>query len=214
MSLANLCTKYRNTYLSKTNTATDPIIQFIIWFSEAFSAKIHTPNAMSVSTVDLYGKPSSRTVLLKQVNINGFMWFSNYHSQKGQEIKLQPYVALLFYWAELERQVRIEGKITRITAHESDIYFTNRPLFHQFSAIASQQSKPINNRKTLEKKFYTVQKNYHRTLTKLHRPNYWGGYQVFHNKIEFWQGRASRLHDRIIYTRTCNNIWKKQRLQP
>lgn len=211
MSIINLRKEYRLASLLETDVNADPIVQFLIWFNEAVQAKIPEPNAMSVSTVGDNGKPSSRIVLLKKVDATSFTWFSNYQSRKGQEITLHPHIALLFYWAKLERQIRIEGKTERITAIENDAYFASRPLLSQLGAIASNQSQPITNRKILEEKFISLEKQY--GILPI-RPNHWGGYRVFPERIEFWQGRPSRLHDRIVYIRSTNNVWDKQRLQP
>jgi pyridoxamine 5'-phosphate oxidase len=150
-------------------------------------------------------------VLLKQVDASGFTWFTNYHSRKGQEIAQHPYVALLFHWVELERQVRVEGKIERVSAAESDAYFSSRPLKSQLGAIASQQSQLVDRRETLEQQFAATEQQYGSHPL---RPEHWGGYRVVPEYIEFWQGRPSRLHDRVVYTRAADGSWLRQRLQP
>lgn len=211
MSIADLRSEYSRASLSELDVAADPIVQFSTWFDEALSAQIPEPNSMSVSTVDGDGKPSSRIVLLKHVDSRGFTWFTNYHSRKGRDIEQQPYVALLFYWIELERQVRIEGKIERVTAAESDAYFASRPLGSQLGAIASEQSQPVDRRETLEQHFAAAEQRYGSQPV---RPEHWGGYRVIPEKIEFWQGRPSRLHDRIVYLRAADGNWSLQRLQP
>src|SRR5450830_104825 len=160
MSIADLRKDYSRASLSEHDVAPDPIVQFSTWFDEAVKAEIAEPNAMSVATVDADGKPSSRIVLLKQVDPAGFTWFTNYRSRKGLEIAERPYVALLFHWVELERQVRIEGKIEQVSAAESDAYFSSRPLRSQLGAIASAQSQPVDNRETLETQFSAVEQKY------------------------------------------------------
>lgn len=211
MSIAELRTEYSRASLSELDTAADPIVQFSAWFDEAMKAQIPEPNAMSVATVGIDGKPSSRIVLLKQVDGNGFTWFTNYGSRKGRDIKNQAYVALLFHWVELERQVRIEGSIKEVSASESDAYFSSRPLHSQLGAIASAQSEPVDTRETLERQFLAAEQTYG---THPVRPSNWGGYRVVPEKMEFWQGRPSRLHDRVLYTRAADGSWRRQRLQP
>lgn len=211
MSIADLRKDYSRASLSELDVAADPVVQFSTWFDEAIKAEIPEPNAMSVATVGADGKPSSRIVLLKQVDSAGFTWFTNYHSRKGQDIQAHPYVALLFHWVELERQVRIEGKIERVAATESDAYFSSRPLRSQLGAIASAQSQAVDRRETLETQFAAAEQQYG---THPVRPAHWGGYRVVPDKLEFWQGRPSRLHDRVVYTREADGSWSRQRLQP
>jgi len=211
MSIAELRKDYSRASLSELEVAADPIAQFSVWLDEAIKAQIPEPTAMSVATVGTNGKPSSRIVLLKQVDATGFTWFTNYQSRKGQEIDQQPYVALLFHWVELERQVRIEGKIERVSAVENDQYFSSRPLLSQLGAIASEQSQAIDSREALEAQFSAVEQQYGKHPI---RPEHWGGYRVVPENLEFWQGRRSRLHDRVFYTRTADGSWKRQRLQP
>lgn len=211
MSIADLRKDYSRASLTELDAAPDPIAQFSIWLDEAIKAGIPEPTAMSVATVGPDGKPSSRIVLLKQIDAAGLTWFTNYHSRKGREIAAHPYVALLFHWVELERQVRIEGRIEQVTASESDVYFYSRPLDSQLSAIASAQSQPIDRRETLEAQLAAAQQKYGAQPV---RPEHWGGYRVVPEQLEFWQGRRSRLHDRIVYTRTMDGAWSRQRLQP
>lgn len=211
MSIAELRKDYSRASLSERDVAPDPIVQFSIWLDEAIKAEIPEPTAMSVATVGPDGKPSSRIVLLKQIDAAGLTWFTNHHSRKGLEIAENPYVALLFHWVELERQVRIEGKAEQVTASESDAYFYSRPLASQLSAIASAQSQPIDGRETLEARLAAVQQKYGAQPV---RPGHWGGYRVVPEQLEFWQGRRSRLHDRIVYTRAMDGVWSRQRLQP
>jgi len=211
MSIAELRKDYSRASLSEADVASDPIEQFSRWFEEAIKSELPEPNAMSVATVGNDGRPSSRIVLIKQVDASGFTWFTNYESRKGLDIKKHPYVALLFHWVELERQVRIEGQIERVSAAESDAYFASRPLRSQLGAIASQQSQPIADRTLLETHYAAVEQEYGSHPV---RPQHWGGYRVKPERIEFWQGRPSRLHDRILYTRTADGAWDRQRLQP
>ncbi|MFZ1181338.1 MAG: pyridoxamine 5'-phosphate oxidase [Herbaspirillum sp.] len=211
MSIADLRKDYSRASLSELDVAPDPMAQFSIWLDEAIKAEIPESTAMSVATVGPDGKPSSRIVLLKQIDAAGLTWFTNYHSRKGSEIAQHPYVALLFHWVELERQVRIEGKAEQLAANESDAYFYSRPLASQLSAIASAQSQPVDRRETLEAQLAAAQQKYGAQPV---RPEYWGGYRVVPEKLEFWQGRRSRLHDRVVYTRTTDGVWSRQRLQP
>lgn len=211
MSIADLRKDYSRASLSELEVLADPIAQFSIWLDEAIKADIPEPTAMGLSTVNADGKPSSRIMLLKQVDANGFALFTNYLSRKGQEIAQHPHVALLFHWVELERQVRIEGRIEKVSADESDSYFASRPLRSQLGAIASQQSQIIDSRETLEAQFSAVEQQYGEHPV---RPEHWGGYRVVPEALEFWQGRSSRLHDRVLYTLQKNGTWIRQRLQP
>lgn len=211
MSIADLRKDYSRASLSELEVAADPIAQFASWFDEAIKAQIPEPNAMSVATVGPDGRPSSRIVLIKQFDQNGFTWFTNYDSRKGREVAANPYVALLFHWVELERQVRIEGKIERVPREESDTYFSSRPLASQLGAIASNQSQPVADRATLERQFETTTQQ---SGEHPQRPAHWGGYRVIPERIEFWQGRPSRMHDRVLYVRGDSGAWQRQRLQP
>ena len=210
--LAAMRTDYVQSSLSETDVLADPIAQFQKWFAEAVKAQVMEPNAMDLSTVTPDGKPSSRIVLIKQFDERGFTWYTNYHSDKGQQLEHNPNAALLFFWRELERQVRIEGTVVKTTAAESDEYFNVRPLQSRLSAIASQQSAPIDSRATLESHYEAVAA----TLGDAQppRPAHWGGYRLQPERIEFWQGRRSRFHDRIVFTRGADGQWSMQRLQP
>ena len=211
MSIADIRKDYTRASLSEHDVAADPVTQFSLWFDEALKAEVPEPNAMSLATVSSNGRPSSRIVLLKNVSPEGFTCFTNYLSRKGEEIAHNPYAALLFHWVELERQVRIEGRIEKVSAEENDAYFYSRPLLSQLGAIASEQSRPIDQRETLEQRFATAEQQYG---TKPVRPEHWGGYRIIPEQVEFWQGRSSRLHDRVLYTRATDGSWSKLRLQP
>ncbi len=211
MSIADLRKDYKRASLSETDTVADPIIQFQQWFNEALTSEVPEANAMSLSTVGEDGRPSSRTVLIKEINDKGFTWFTNYHSRKGRELLHHPFAALLFHWIELERQVRIEGRVERVSAEESDTYYYSRPVGSQLGAIASRQSEPAASRYEIEARLDAVKSQFGEHPV---RPEHWGGYRVVPDRIEFWQGRPSRLHDRIVYIKDADNSWIKQRLQP
>lgn len=209
--VADLRKDYGQASLDERDVADDPIQQFTRWFEEALKAEVNEPNAMGVSTVDERGRPSSRIVLVKQFDARGFTWYTNYDSQKGQQLNGNPFAALLFFWSELERQVRIEGRVERTSAEESDKYFNSRPLKSRLSAIASHQSAPIASRAALEHNYEDVARQFGETPQ---RPQNWGGFRLVPERIEFWQGRRSRFHDRIVYTRQEDGSWARQRLQP
>lgn len=210
-SIADLRKEYSRASLSEEDVLPGPIEQFSKWLGEAILAKVPEANAMTVSTVGAHGRPSSRILLIKDVDQRGFTWFTNYESRKGHELAQNPYAALLFYWIELERQVRIEGRVERISDDENDAYFQSRPLKSRLGAIASSQSRPVASRDALETRFAEVEKQYGEHPI---RPSHWGGYRLTPDYIEFWQGRPSRLHDRIAYTLQADGTWKRQRLQP
>ena len=211
MSIAHLRTEYCQANLAENEVDPDPIRQFSTWFGEALNAQVPEANAMSVSTVGPNGRPSSRILLIKDVGPAGFTWFTNYASRKGQELEANQFAALLFFWIELERQVRIEGRVERLPEAESDVYFHSRPLASQIGAHASKQSMPIANRAALESQYTEAEQRYGEHPP---RPEHWGGYRLVPDAIEFWQGRPSRLHDRILYTLDADGAWQRQRLQP
>jgi pyridoxamine 5'-phosphate oxidase len=210
-TVADLRKDYGQARLDESDVADDPMDQFTRWFEEALKAEVNEPNAMSVATVGEDGRPTSRIVLVKQFDARGFTWYTNYDSQKGKQLASKPFAALLFFWSELERQVRIEGRVERTSAEESDKYFNSRPLKSRLSAIASEQSEPIANRAALEQHYEEVARQYGEAPP---RPQHWGGFRLVPERIEFWQGRRSRFHDRIVYTRQEDGLWTRQRLQP
>jgi pyridoxamine 5'-phosphate oxidase len=210
-AVAALRKDYGQATLNEADVAADPIDQFTAWFDQALAAEVHEPNAMSVSTVGAGRQPSSRIVLIKQFDRRGFTWYTNYASQKGQELAANPHAAILFFWSELERQIRIQGRVERTSAEESDKYFHSRPLKSRLAAIASVQSAPIDNRAALEENYEAVARQYGEAPP---RPDNWGGFRLVPERIEFWQGRRSRFHDRIVYTLQPDGSWARQRLQP
>lgn len=199
---------YTKHELTEKKISPNPYEQFGWWLEEAGENEIIEPNAMTLSTATQNGKPSSRIVLLKAFDENGFIFYTNYHSRKGKEISENPQAALLFFWDKLERQIRIEGKLEKIEAHLSETYFTSRPFESKLSAIVSEQSEEIPSREYLEDRLYALQQS-----GETKRPEHWGGYILKASYFEFWQGRASRLHDRIVYD-LKNSAWKIKRLAP
>lgn len=197
--------------LSENNVEKDPLKQFDRWFQEAIQAQVIMPNAMALSTSTREGAPSLRMVLMKNFDKNGFSFYTNYESRKGKELKQNPRAALLFYWAELERQIRIEGNLVKVSCEESIEYFHTRPREHQLSAWASHQSEPLRNRQELDDRFERCTNQFAKQEIPL--PEYWGGYRLTPIRFEFWQGRPKRLHDRIQYTLE-NAHWKILRLAP
>ncbi len=215
MTIAALRKEYQLASLSEADVDPDPYKQFNKWLAEAIAAALPEPTAMSLATVGAAAlgaaRPSSRVVLLKEVDSLGFVFYTNYHSRKGVEIAANPFAGLLFYWAELERQVRIEGRIEQISAAQSDSYFNTRPLASRLGAHASPQSKVIPSRAWLEQQEHAAKQKYGDSPP---RPAHWGGYRVVADNLEFWQGRSSRLHDRIHYRLDANKVWRIERLAP
>jgi pyridoxamine 5'-phosphate oxidase len=211
MSIADIRKDYIQSSLLEVDVAENPIDQFSKWWQEAISAHIDEVNAMTLATASAAGVPSARIVLLKQYDENGFVFFTNYTSQKGKNIDENPFASLLFFWKELERQVRIVGSIHKLDASASDTYYHSRPDGSKIGAWVSPQSQVINNRAELESRVELFEQKF--KTTPIQRPDFWGGYIVIPSSIEFWQGRSSRLHDRILYTKKEVN-WDIQRLAP
>lgn len=211
-SIADLRKDYTLKDLNEEEIDPNPFIQFKIWFNQSVAAQLPEPNAMTLATCTPDGKPSARMVLLKDIDERGFVLFTNYKSQKGQEISVNPQAALVFWWAELERQVRIVGTVEKISSAQSDSYFEVRPPFSRLGAWASNQSEVIANRDVLEAQLIEFQRQYENQ--EVPRPPHWGGFRVIPQEIEFWQGRSSRLHDRLRYTLIDNGNWKIERLSP
>lgn len=204
---------YRSGELLENNITENPFDQFQGWFKEALNGKILEPNAMTLATC-YHNKPSARIVLLKNVDSRGFVFFTNYHSRKGNELENNPHAALLFFWDALERQVRIEGSVEQIDRHSTEVYFNSRPKDSRIGALVSPQSTIIESREVLENKMKTLSEKYQQE-ENIPVPPYWGGYRLIPNYFEFWQGRSSRLHDRIVYKHIAeNNSWKIYRLAP
>jgi pyridoxamine 5'-phosphate oxidase len=210
--ISNIRKDYSKSTLDIDIISKDPVSQFEKWFNEALNSGIPEPNALTLSTVSEDGRPSGRIVLLKGVEKGKFVFYSNYQSQKGKELDKNPACGLTFFWAELERQVRIEGIASRIDSTSSEKYFQSRPRESQVGAWASPQSAIISNREILEERVKKIQEKFE-GQEKLPKPNQWGGFEVEPLKIEFWQGRANRLHDRIVFTKV-DDAWQIHRLAP
>jgi pyridoxamine 5'-phosphate oxidase len=211
-TIADLRKDYTLEGLSETEIDLNPFIQFKKWFDQALAAQLPEPNAMTIATAMPDGKPSARMVLLKDFDERGFVFFTNYNSRKGQELAENPQAALVFWWAELERQVRISGHVEKVAENESDKYFHSRPANSRLGAWVSNQSEVIESREVLEQRLQEFHSKYENQ--EIPRPPHWGGLRVIPTEIEFWQGRSSRLHDRLLYTRSDDNSWKIERLSP
>lgn len=211
--LADLRKEYKFAALGKRDLAADPAAQFRKWLDEAITAKLPEPTAMNLATVSAQGRPSARIVLLKGCDERGFTFFSNYESRKGRELAESQWAALTFHWVELERQVRIEGRVERLPAAESDAYYQSRPLASRIGAHASPQSEPIGSREALMARVAAATARYGILPAGPPRPAHWGGYLIVPERVEFWQGRQSRLHDRLVYMRQFGG-WHIERLAP
>lgn len=209
--LAQMRKSYEQAELDEAHVLPQPVAQFHRWFDEAVRAKALEPNAMTLATANAEGRPSTRVLLLKGADQKGLVWFTNYTSRKGEELGVNPFAAMQFFWPELERVVRVEGRVEQVSADESDAYYRSRPVGSRIGAWASPQSQVITSREELEASWKTHQ-------AKLGddppRPPHWGGYRLVPDRWEFWQGRASRLHDRIVYEIGQDGTWRLQRLAP
>lgn len=212
-NLAAIRKEYTLQDLTLEQIAPEPFTQFQQWLADALEAKVPEPNAMHLATVSANGRPSGRIVLLKGLTEKGFVFFTNYQSRKGQELASNQWASLTFFWPELERQVRIEGSTELVSAQQSDAYFHSRPRSSQIGAWASPQSQQIPDRQVLEENTIRLQEEFGQEQL-IPRPPHWGGYCIVPDKIEFWQGRPSRLHDRIVYIKAAENTWQKHRLAP
>jgi pyridoxamine 5'-phosphate oxidase len=210
--LEELRADYRLEELDEARCETNPFTQFQKWFMEAQAAELKEPNAMSLATATFAGKPSNRIVLLKEMGEDGFVFYTSYTSRKGLELETNPNCAATFFWAELERQVRIEGRAERVSQEKSEAYFRTRPKGSQLGAAISNQSAVLNSRQPLIDRLAVLEKQYADT-NQVPMPSYWGGYRIIPNSIEFWQGRPNRLHDRLLYLRD-GETWRIERLSP
>lgn len=210
MSLADVRREYLGQPLSESSSDADPFAQFARWFEQVRQTEVD-PTAMALATATPDGHPSVRNVLLKGVDSRGFVFFTNYNSRKARELEATGRAGLLFTWRSLERQVRVDGIVERVSAAESDSYFATRPLESRWSVYASKQSEVVDSRETLELLFNAARERFDDNVP---RPDWWGGYRVIPGEFEFWQGRPSRLHDRLRYQREPNGSWRRDRLAP
>jgi pyridoxamine 5'-phosphate oxidase len=212
MTLADLRREYARASLNEPDVDADPIRQFAVWFEQALAAQVPDPNAMTLATVGAEGRPSARIVLLKVFDEAGFTFHTNYDSRKGRELAANPHAALVFFWPELERQVRVEGVVRRLSDAESDAYFQSRPFGSRLSAWASRQSAPVADRAAMERELEETARKY--DGRDVPRPPFWGGLRLWPEAVEFWQGRPNRLHDRLRYRRVPPAEWRMERLSP
>jgi len=211
-SIKDMRRDYATRALDEATIDPDPIRQFRLWFDEALQAQVLDANAVAVATVTPDGVPAVRTVLLKDIDQRGLVFFTHYNSPKGQDLASTPHASLLHYWPELERQVRVTGPVERVLDAESDAYFASRPRDSQIAAWAARQSSELPDRATLERRYGEITAKYEGQSVP--RPPDWGGYRVLPNRMEFWQGRPGRLHDRLLFTRSEDGTWKRVRLAP
>ena len=211
-TIADLRREYASRALTEDAAHADPIEQFSAWFEEALQSQLLDVNAMTLATASPNGEPAARIVLLKGADASGFVFYTNYDSAKGRALAANPRACLLIFWAELERQVRITGSVTKTTIEESERYFHSRPFESQIGAAVSKQSQPVADRAQLETRYAELAERYRGSIVPL--PSNWGGYRVTPETIEFWQGRKSRLHDRLLYSRQGDGSWSRSRLEP
>ncbi|MDQ5909036.1 MAG: Pyridoxine/pyridoxamine 5-phosphate oxidase [Pseudomonadota bacterium] len=212
--LAALRQEYALGSLNETDVDPDPIRQFQRWLDEALKAELPEPNAFTLATADRTGRPFARVVLLKDCDVDGFVFYTNYRSDKGRQLAENPHAALVFLWLELERQVRVEGIVSKVSAAESEAYFHTRPRESRLGALASRQSQIVADRQTLDTRFAQLAAQYPEDDDNIPMPNQWGGYRVKPEMLEFWQGRHGRMHDRLRYQRQRDGGWLLERLEP
>lgn len=211
-SLAALRQEYALGSLNETDVDPDPLRQFQRWLDEALKAELPEPNALTLATADRTGRPFARVVLLKDCDADGFVFYTNYRSDKGQQLAENPHAALVFLWLELERQVRVEGTVSKVSAAESEAYFRTRPRESRLGALASRQSQVVADRQTLDDRYQQLAARY--PDDNIPMPNQWGGYRLKPEMLEFWQGRHGRMHDRLRYRRQREGGWRLERLEP
>jgi pyridoxamine 5'-phosphate oxidase len=211
MRIEDIRKSYEMDELSEAKAASDPLAQFTAWFNEALDHDILEPNAMTLATVNAAGQPSARIVLIKGFDMRGIVWYTNYDSRKGNDLATNPRAALLFHWVALERQVRIEGTVSRVSEGESDAYFASRPYSSRIGAVASEQSRVIADASQLKARETATKTKFPNDVP---RPANWGGYRLAPQAWEFWQGRPSRLHDRLRYVKQTQGEWRRERLMP
>jgi pyridoxamine 5'-phosphate oxidase len=213
-SLAALRQEYALGALNEADVDSDPIRQFQRWLAEAIKAELPEPNAMTLATADRTGRPFARVVLLKDCDADGFVFYTNYRSDKGRQLAENPHAALVFLWLELERQVRVEGIVSKVSSTESEAYFRTRPHESRLGALASRQSQIVADRQTLDDRYQQLAAQYPHDNDNIPMPNQWGGYRVKPEMLEFWQGRHGRMHDRLRYQRQRDSGWLLERLEP